>query len=70
MREDSYFTTKTLAKYWHISARTLERWRSEGSGPRFTKFGHRVLYHIDEVTAYREANTHQHTSQYATGTPY
>ncbi|HBM89804.1 MAG: helix-turn-helix domain-containing protein [Parvibaculaceae bacterium] len=66
MRENTYLTTKTLAEYAHTSTRTLERWRSEGVGPPFRKWGHKVLYSLDDVEAYLDANRHDHTSQYAT----
>lgn len=65
MQENTYFTTKTLAEYAHTSTRTLERWRSEGGGPPFRKWGHKVLYNIDDVEAYLDAHKHDHTSQYA-----
>ncbi|AWZ01277.1 helix-turn-helix domain protein [Rhodobiaceae bacterium] len=64
MTRDIYLTTAQLAKFVHTSPRTLERWRTEGRGPRFCKCGHKVLYHIDDVTAHLEANKHSHTSQY------
>lgn len=38
-----------LAKRWHLSPRTLERWRWCGRGPAFVKIGGRVLYRIDEI---------------------
>ncbi|WP_215842880.1 helix-turn-helix domain-containing protein [Acidithiobacillus montserratensis] len=38
-----------LASRWNISPKTLQRWRSEGRGPRFMKMSKRVVYPIDEV---------------------
>lgn len=38
-----------LATRWNISPKTLQRWRSEGRGPRFMKMSKRVVYPIDEV---------------------
>ncbi len=38
-----------LAKRWHLSPRTLERWRWSGRGPAFLKIGGRVLYRIEEI---------------------
>jgi excisionase family DNA binding protein len=70
MNEETYLTPKKLAAYLHTSARTLERWRSEGRGPRYSKCGHKVLYHIDDVEAYLNANKHSHTSQYETQLSY
>jgi hypothetical protein len=38
-----------LAERWNPSPKTLQRWRSEGRGPRFTKMSRRVVYPMDEV---------------------
>ncbi|MDA0575893.1 helix-turn-helix transcriptional regulator [Burkholderia gladioli] len=38
-----------LASRCNISPKTLQRWRSEGRGPRFMKISKRVVYPIDEV---------------------
>ena len=51
-----YFTTRDLANRWPVSNRTLENWRQRGLGPRWTKFGSRVAYHVDEVLAYEAAH--------------
>jgi hypothetical protein len=32
--------------------RTLRRWRSLGEGPRVTRIGCRVFYHLDDVKAW------------------
>ncbi len=41
--------TQEAAHWLHISHRTLERWRSTGSGPKFHKFGRRVIYRSEDV---------------------
>lgn len=38
-----------LAQRWGISPKTLQRWRSEGRGPRFLKLSKRVIYPLDEI---------------------
>lgn len=38
-----------LAERWNLSPKTLQRWRSEGRGPRFMKVSKRVVYPMDEV---------------------
>jgi hypothetical protein len=38
-----------LAERWILSPNTLQRWRSEGRGPRFMKMSKRVVYPMDEV---------------------
>jgi predicted site-specific integrase-resolvase len=47
-----HLTQVQLADRWQISARTLERWRWIGEGPRFLKLGGRVIYRIVDVEAY------------------
>jgi hypothetical protein len=47
-----------LAKRWRISARTLERWRWLGQGPRYLKIGGRVVYRLEDVEDYEAAQVH------------
>jgi DNA-binding transcriptional MerR regulator len=42
-------TTKQLAERWSISARTLETWRQQGTGPAFIKIGNLVRYRIEDI---------------------
>ena len=35
-----------------MSARTLERWRLEGRGPKFVKLGKRVFYRREDLEAF------------------
>lgn len=44
-----HLTPKQLANRWHLSEKTLERWRHEGSGPLFLKLGNRVLYPLEQI---------------------
>lgn len=39
-----HLNQKQLAARWHLSEACLERWRSEGIGPKFMKMKGRVLY--------------------------
>ena len=50
-----HFNQRQLAARWAISAATLERWRSEGIGPKFLKLCGRVLYRQVDIEAYEEA---------------
>ncbi len=45
-----------------LSERTLERFRLEGSGPAFRKFGRRVLYARADVLAWADAQRRTSTS--------
>lgn len=49
--DDSVFLNQTAtAKILSVSERSLERWRLEGTGPAYRKFGRRVLYaHADLI---------------------
>ena len=41
-----------LSRRWRLSPRTLERWRYQGTGPRFLKVGGRVIYRLDDIEAF------------------
>lgn len=40
------------AGYLGVSPGTLEVWRSLGKGPRYRKFGRRVIYDIEDLDNY------------------
>jgi predicted site-specific integrase-resolvase len=48
-----------------LSARTLQRWRVEGRGPRFVKLGKRVAYTEQALRDYVDKNQHGSTSEAA-----
>ena len=50
-----------LTARWHLSPRTLERWRFSGEGPRFVKLGGRVVYRLEDVEAYEADQVRQMT---------
>jgi hypothetical protein len=50
-----HFNQKQLATRWNISEASLERWRSEGIGPKFLKLRSRVLYRQADIEAYEES---------------
>ncbi|MBC2768438.1 helix-turn-helix transcriptional regulator [Pusillimonas minor] len=50
-----HLNQKQLAARWSISEATLERWRSEGLGPKFLKLCGRVLYRQMDIEAYEES---------------
>ncbi len=51
-----------LSRRWGISHRTLERWRWQGTGPRFVKIGNRVVYDLKDIEAYEDAHLRSSTS--------
>jgi predicted DNA-binding transcriptional regulator AlpA len=47
-----HLNQRQLATRWGVSEATLERWRSEGIGPKFLKLCGRVLYRQVDIEAY------------------
>jgi predicted DNA-binding transcriptional regulator AlpA len=54
--------TKALETQSGISARTWERKRGDGSGPKFVRIGRRVLYPVSAVSAFLAERTHASTA--------
>lgn len=52
-----------LAQRWGVSPKTLQRWRSEGRGPRFLKLSKRVGYPLDAVLEFEHSSLHDSTSE-------
>lgn len=50
-----------LAERWGVSPKTIQRWRSEGRGPRYLKLSKRVTYLMEEILAYEMASMHSAT---------
>lgn len=50
-----HLNQKQLAARWCISEASLERWRSEGMGPKFLKLCGRVLYRQVDIESYEES---------------
>lgn len=64
MADTPYFTQSEAADFLRISERTLERWRVEGNGPRFRRFGRRIVYAQGDLENW--ANSRCFTSTSAT----
>lgn len=54
-----------LAQRWGVSPKTLQRWRSEGRGPRYLKLSKRVGYPVDAVIEFERSALHDSTSERA-----
>jgi hypothetical protein len=54
-----------LAARWHISWKTLARWRWTGDGPRFLKVSGKVLYRLEDIEAYEAAHVRSRTDERA-----
>ena len=57
-----YLTNSEAAAFLRLSPRTLEKQRVLGGGPRFRKFGRRVLYAQDDLTNWANARSFEMTS--------
>lgn len=60
---EPFLTQKQRARRHHISERTAERQRQDGSGPPYVKIGRRVLYRITDLEAWEAERTFSSTSQ-------
>ena len=57
-----YLTNDEAAEYLRLSPRTLEKQRVIGGGPRFRKFGRRVMYAVADLVAWADARSFESTS--------
>ena len=57
-----YLTNDEAAAFLRLSPRTLEKQRVIGGGPRFRKFGRRVMYAIVDLETWADARSFQMTS--------
>ncbi len=58
-----YLTNEEAAQFLRLSPRTLEKHRVLGGGPRFRKFGRRVLYAIDDLERWANERSFTMTSE-------
>ena len=62
-----YLTEKQVARILGISHRTLQRWRSIGGGPSFSKLGRVVRYEFAVVAEFAKTRERTSTSDYGAG---
>jgi hypothetical protein len=70
VEQDTLYDTVGAAKYLGgpdkpLSQRTLERWRTEGTGPDYLKIGHCIRYSESALDAFKAACMRQSTSDKA-----
>ena len=58
-----FMDTVEAAGFLKISPRTLEKQRVTGGGPRFRKFGSRVLYALSDLKAWADERCFANTSE-------
>ncbi|SDP37590.1 Helix-turn-helix domain-containing protein [Paracidovorax cattleyae] len=57
-----YLTNDEAATHLRLSPRTLEKLRVIGGGPKFRKFGRRVMYAVTDLDAWADARSFEATS--------
>ncbi|WP_137891273.1 helix-turn-helix domain-containing protein [Ramlibacter sp. 2FC] len=57
-----FLTNDEAAAFLRLSPRTLEKQRVLGGGPRFRKFGARVLYAAEDLRAWANSRAYDMTS--------
>ncbi|KKD57579.1 transcriptional regulator [Stenotrophomonas maltophilia] len=57
-----YLTNDEAAEYLRLSPRTLEKQRVIGGGPKFRKFGRRVMYAVSDLDAWADQRSYEATS--------
>jgi hypothetical protein len=62
VQQQRYLTNDEAASYLRLSPRTLEKQRVIGGGPRFRKFGRRVMYAIGDLDAWADLHSFEATS--------
>lgn len=56
-----YLTNDEAADFLRLSPRTLEKQRVIGGGPRFRKFGRRVMYALADLETWADARSFETT---------
>ena len=57
-----YLTNDEAADYLRLSPRTLEKQRVIGGGPKFRKFGRRVMYAVADLNVWADSRSFEATS--------
>lgn len=56
-----HLSPRQAAEYLSLSQRRLDRFREEGDGPRFRRFGGRIAYAIADLDAWSAERSYQST---------
>lgn len=52
----AFLKTPDAAAYLGLSPRTLEYWRFDGKGPRYSRLGRAVVYAVADLDEFARAN--------------
>ena len=55
--QPAYVNERVGAKFYNVTPAALRKWRREGTGPDFVKFGAAVRYSMDALAAYAAVRT-------------
>jgi predicted DNA-binding transcriptional regulator AlpA len=56
--ERSLKDKKFTARFFAVSLGTVDRWVSQGRGPRYIKVGNLVRFRMEDLVAFADANVH------------
>jgi len=65
-----YLRTPEAARFLGLSGRTLEKHRTYGTGPRYSKLGGRVVYRLEDLQAWADLGAKKSTSDPGVGTVF
>ena len=65
-----FLRTPEAARFLGLSGRTLEKHRTYGTGPKYSKVGGRVIYAIDDLKAWADLGAKRSTSDPGNGTVF
>ncbi len=65
MESKRHLSQSEVANRFGMCIGTLERWRRQGTGPRFLKLHTKVLYRLEDVEAYEQECLRISTSEKA-----
>lgn len=60
---ENYMTEKELADVWGMKRNTLQKWRSNGVGPKYIKRVGRIVYRKDDIAEFERNNVFQGTNK-------
>jgi hypothetical protein len=61
--QSEFLTAAEAAAFLRLSTVTLGRWRIEGQGPLYRKFGRRVLYSHADLIEWADSQSRRSTSE-------
>lgn len=60
---DNYMTEQELAEAWRMKRNTLQKWRSNGVGPKYIKRVGHIVYRKDDILEFENSQTFQGTKK-------